>query len=90
MPNATDRALAKLDDREREIMRLRLGLDRTPPAPRTLEQLASSFGLTWDRMKQIESRALSKLSDEDRKALASSSDANDPGLHLVEPWSEDA
>src|SRR5918999_785542 len=46
-------------EREREILRLRFGLDRGEP--RTLEEVGESFNLTRERIRQIEARAMSKL-----------------------------
>jgi RNA polymerase sigma factor (sigma-70 family) len=51
--------LGRLDDREREVLRLRFGLDRGEP--RTLDEVGLAFGLTRERIRQIERRALSKL-----------------------------
>jgi RNA polymerase sigma factor (sigma-70 family) len=48
-----------LDEREREILRLRFGLDRG--SPRTLGEVAEHFSLSAERIRQIEARALSKL-----------------------------
>ena len=53
------RLLAPLDDREREILRLRFGLDRGEP--RTLDEVGQHFNLTRERIRQIEARAMSKL-----------------------------
>jgi RNA polymerase sigma factor (sigma-70 family) len=53
------RLLTLLDEREREILRLRFGLDRG--APRTLEEVGEHFSLTRERIRQIEARAMSKL-----------------------------
>ncbi len=51
--------LTELDDNERAIIKLRFGLD--DDEPRTLEEIGSSFGVTRERVRQIESRALGKL-----------------------------
>jgi RNA polymerase sigma factor (sigma-70 family) len=51
--------LLPLNDREREIVRLRYGLNGGEA--RTLEQVGERFALTRERIRQIESRALSKL-----------------------------
>jgi RNA polymerase sigma factor (sigma-70 family) len=48
-----------LDEREREILRLRFGLDRGEP--RTLDEVGVHFSLTRERIRQIEARAMSKL-----------------------------
>ncbi len=61
MPAAIAKLLAPLDDREREILSLRFGLDRGEP--RTLKEVGDCFDLTRERIRQIEERALSKLRD---------------------------
>ena len=48
-----------LDPREREILRLRYGLDEGDP--RTLEEVGVALHLTRERIRQIERGALSKL-----------------------------
>jgi len=59
LPDEIGRLLAQLDEREREIVRLRFGLDRGEP--RTLEEVGKYFDLTRERIRQIEARAMSKL-----------------------------
>ncbi len=59
LPEEISRLLAPLDDREREILKLRFGLDRGEP--RTLEEVGDYFNLTRERIRQIEARAMSKL-----------------------------
>ena len=59
LPDEVRRLLAPLDEREREILRLRFGLDRGEP--RTLEEVGKRFNLTRERIRQIEARAMSKL-----------------------------
>ncbi len=54
-----DRVLDSLDDREERVLRLRFGLD--DGRPRTLEEVGQEFGLTRERIRQIESHALRKL-----------------------------
>ena len=59
VPHELARLLAVLDEREREILRLRYGLDQG--VPRTLEEVGERMHLTRERIRQIESRALCKL-----------------------------
>ncbi len=59
VPADVAKVLVTLNDREREIVRLRFGLDRGEP--RTLEEVGLRFGLTRERIRQIEARAMSKL-----------------------------
>jgi RNA polymerase primary sigma factor len=54
-----DRVLDSLDGREEHVLRLRFGLD--DGRPRTLEEVGQEFGLTRERIRQIESHALRKL-----------------------------
>ena len=59
LPDEISRLLSPLDEREREILKLRFGLDRGEP--RTLEEVGEHFNLTRERIRQIEARAMSKL-----------------------------
>ncbi len=52
-------ALDKLTDRERKIIVLRFGLD--DGRFRTLEEVGREFGITRERIRQIEAKALRKL-----------------------------
>ena len=51
--------LDSLEGREERVLRLRFGLD--DGRPRTLEEVGNEFGLTRERIRQIESHALRKL-----------------------------
>jgi len=51
--------LGALDDTERTIIRLRFGFD--DEEPRTLEAIGAIFGITRERVRQIEVRALARL-----------------------------
>ena len=54
-----DAALNALDDRERLILVLRFGLGGQEP--QTLEEIGANFGLTRERIRQMQNRALAKL-----------------------------
>jgi len=53
--------LDKMDKREATVLRMRFGLD--DEEPKTLKEIGESLGLTRERVRQIESEALAKLSD---------------------------
>ncbi|MGH2443665.1 MAG: sigma-70 family RNA polymerase sigma factor [Chloroflexota bacterium] len=57
--DAIDDVLDKLSDREAGIIRLRFGLSGR--RPQTLEEVGGHFGLTRERIRQIEIEALRKL-----------------------------
>jgi len=59
MREQVDDVLASLDRREREVLRLRFGLD--DGRSRTLEEVGREFGVTRERIRQIEGHALRKL-----------------------------
>ncbi len=48
-----------LDEKEREVIRMRFGLDGDEP--RTLQEIGETMGLSRERIRQIESRAKEKL-----------------------------
>lgn len=51
--------LSTLGERERKVVQLRYGLD--DGRPRTLEEIGRIFGVTRERIRQIESKTLDKL-----------------------------
>jgi RNA polymerase sigma factor (sigma-70 family) len=52
--------LAELDEKEREVVRMRFGL--TPEGePRTLQEIGKHLQLSRERVRQIETRAKYKL-----------------------------
>ncbi|HCG2962005.1 TPA: sigma-70 family RNA polymerase sigma factor [Corynebacterium striatum] len=50
-----------LDEREQDVIRLRYGLD--DGVPRTLDQIGRKFGLSRERVRQIEREVMAKLRD---------------------------
>jgi RNA polymerase primary sigma factor len=52
-------ALAKLSERMRHVLELRFGL--TGGTPKTLEEVGTELGVTRERVRQLESRALREL-----------------------------
>ncbi|MEJ7703598.1 MAG: RNA polymerase sigma factor SigB [Geodermatophilaceae bacterium] len=64
MRSGVQAALSTLDDREREVMRLRYGMDGSKP--RTLEQIGKEFGLSRERVRQIERDTMAKLREPSR------------------------
>ena len=63
---AVRQALAQLPERERRILELRFGIDGEP---RSLEAIGAELGLTRERIRQLETQALARLTD-DLGALA--------------------
>ena len=59
LTEAIEEALDELNDRERQVVRLRFGLD--DGQVRTLEEVGKEFGVTRERIRQIEAKALRKL-----------------------------
>ncbi|PWW23481.1 RNA polymerase RpoS-like sigma 38 subunit [Geodermatophilus normandii] len=57
--DALSRALGRLSPREAAVLRFRHGFDGDDP--RTLDEIGTRFGLTRERIRQIESKALSRL-----------------------------
>jgi len=53
------RALDTLPERERQVLEMRFGL--TGDQPRTLEEVGRAFGVTRERIRQIENNTLRKL-----------------------------
>lgn len=67
-------ALAGLQDREKDILVSRRLVDQ----PRKLEELAGVYGVSRERIRQIETRALQKLTDSVR-ALCAAARMDQPG-----------
>lgn len=52
---------SKLNSQQADIIRKRFGIGDDNPAPMTLEQIGDIYGLTRERIRQIEAKALKKL-----------------------------
>jgi len=59
LEEALDESLATLTDREAKVLRLRFGLDDGKSM--TLEEVGLKFGVTRERIRQIEAKAIRKL-----------------------------
>ena len=60
-----DSILTELTDREERVLRLRYGLDDN--RPRTLDEVGKEFGVTRERIRQIEAKAIKKLKHPTRR-----------------------
>ena len=59
--------LGTLLKREREVLAMRYGLE--DGSPKTLEEVGKAFGVTRERIRQIEAKAIRKLRQQKRKSL---------------------
>ena len=64
--NEIEEVLETLTYREREILKLRFGIG--DGFPYTLEQVGLIFGVTRERVRQIEAKAFDKLQDPRRRS----------------------
>ena len=69
-----NQALKSLTPREEKVIRLRFGLD--DGRPRTLEEVGRDFGVTRERVRQIEAKAIRKLHSRKCLALLNGSSSN--------------
>ena len=59
MRDQLDQVLGTLEARERQVLRMRYGLD--DGRPRTLDEIGKAFGLSRERIRQIERDTMAKL-----------------------------
>ena len=62
-----DEVLTDLSDQEQQVLRVRFGLD--DDTPKTLEEIGKVFGVTRERIRQIEAKAIRKLRHPSRLKL---------------------
>ena len=62
-----DRVLGTLDERERDVVRMRYGL--LDGRPRTLDEIGRAFGISRERVRQIERDSMAKLRSDDRSEV---------------------
>ncbi len=67
MHDDINRVLRTLDDREQTVVRLRYGLD--DGRPRTLDEIGRHFGISRERVRQIERDSMAKLRVGDRSEV---------------------
>jgi RNA polymerase primary sigma factor len=60
--NAVRHAVDSLPEREREVVKLRYGMDGDPD-PKSLEEIGRILGLTRERVRQLEAQALERLAE---------------------------
>ena len=65
LKNHLDEVLATLSDREAKVLKLRFGLEGNKQM--TLEEVGKVFGVTRERIRQIEAKALRKLKHPSRR-----------------------
>ncbi|MER3445704.1 MAG: hypothetical protein C4291_02200 [Candidatus Dadabacteria bacterium] len=59
IPQSVNNALSLLNSREREIIKMRFGIGYENPS--TLDEVRKRFGVTRERIRQIEKRAIEKI-----------------------------
>lgn len=62
-----EKVLSTLTPRESDVIRMRYGF--VSGSPKTLEEIGSSYGVTRERIRQIEAKALRKLRHPNRSAV---------------------
>ncbi len=59
IPSSIEHALSMLEEREREVVKMRFGIGHTQSY--TLDEIGKTFGLTRERIRQIEKKSLQKI-----------------------------
>ena len=76
--DALHQAIAELPEREREVVRLRYGIDNGEP--RTIDEVVRRLGISRDRVRRIEADALARLS-RTREMRSMISESHGPSRH---------
>ena len=66
LKDALNGILETIDSREAKVIKMRFGLDNNEPM--TLEEVGKNLGVTKERIRQIEDKALRKLRNPIRSA----------------------
>ena len=61
IPSSIEHALGNLEERERDVVKMRFGIGYNQSF--TLDEIGKNFGLTRERIRQIEKKALQKIRD---------------------------
>jgi RNA polymerase sigma factor (sigma-70 family) len=73
--DALKRAIAELPDAEREMITMRYGVGSAQDEPRPLTEVARAMGLSRNRARAVESRALARLAQQREVEALSSTPA---------------
>jgi RNA polymerase primary sigma factor len=75
---------ADLSDVERTVIHYRFGLGSEHPAPLTLEQVGQIIGVTKERVRQIQNKALEKIREVLEDAYPQLAPPDEPVLRISE------
>jgi hypothetical protein len=59
------RSITQFSEREKDVLRRRMGLSGLASGPETLQQIADDYDVTRERIRQLESKALRRLIEEE-------------------------
>ncbi len=62
---ATKKLLSSLEERSRDILEKRFGVGSSDSSPKTLESIGKSYGITRERVRQIEEASLKRVRQSD-------------------------
>ena len=76
--------LSRLDNRLAQVAGMRFGLDEVAAEPRTLEEVGLHFGVTRERIRQIEVQALRRLAHRNNRLALRGWVADEPAKQTAE------